>query len=43
MCETWSFILREEHKVKVFENSVLGKISGHKTEKEKGLRKLHNK
>ena len=36
-------ILREEHKVKVFENSVLGKIFGHKTEKEKGWRNVHNK
>jgi len=41
--KTWSLILSEEHKMKVFENSVLGKIFGRKTEKEKGWRKLHNK
>jgi hypothetical protein len=29
-CETWSVILREEHRLMVFENSVLRRISGSK-------------
>jgi hypothetical protein len=29
-CETWSLILREEHKLKVFENIVLRRIFGPK-------------
>jgi hypothetical protein len=28
--ETWPLTLREEHKLKVFQNRVLGKIIGHK-------------
>jgi hypothetical protein len=28
-CETWSLTLREEHKLRVFENRVLRKILGH--------------
>jgi hypothetical protein len=31
-CETWSFILREEHRLRVFENRVLREIFG--TERE---------
>jgi len=31
-CETWSLILREEHRPKVFENRVLRKIFGPKEE-----------
>jgi hypothetical protein len=27
-CETWSLILREEHRLRVFENRVLRKIYG---------------
>jgi hypothetical protein len=27
-CETWSLTLREEHRLRVFENRVLRKISG---------------
>jgi hypothetical protein len=27
-CESWSFTLREEHKVKLFENRVLRRILG---------------
>jgi hypothetical protein len=27
-CETWSLILREEHRLRVFENRVLRRISG---------------
>jgi hypothetical protein len=29
-CETWSLLLREEHRLKVFENRVLRKIFGPK-------------
>jgi hypothetical protein len=29
-CETWSLTLREEHKLRVFENRVLRKIFGPK-------------
>ena len=29
-CETWSLTLREEHKLRVFENKVLRKIFGAK-------------
>jgi hypothetical protein len=31
-CETWSIVLREEHKMKVFINSMLVKMLGHKME-----------
>jgi hypothetical protein len=31
-CETWSLTLREEHRLRVFENSVLRKIFGPKME-----------
>jgi hypothetical protein len=41
-CETWSFTLREEHRLRVFENSVLRKIFGPKGEKDGSWRKLHN-
>jgi hypothetical protein len=30
VCETWSLTLREEHRLRVFENRVLRKISGPK-------------
>ena len=43
VCETWSLILREERRIRVFENRVLRRIIGPKwdevTEK---WRKLHN-
>jgi hypothetical protein len=29
-CETWSLILREEHRLRVFENKVLRRIFGPK-------------
>jgi hypothetical protein len=29
-CETWSLALREEHRLRVFENRVLGRIFGPK-------------
>jgi hypothetical protein len=41
--ETWSLTLRNEHKLRVFENRVLRKISGPKRDEETGeWRKLHN-
>jgi hypothetical protein len=42
-CETWSLILREEHRLRVFENRVLRRIFGPKKDEVTGeLRKLHN-
>jgi hypothetical protein len=41
-CETWSLTLREEHRLKVFENRVLRKIFGPKREEDGSWRKLHN-
>jgi hypothetical protein len=42
-CETWSLILREEHKLRVFENRVLRRILGSKRDEVTGdWRKLHN-
>ena len=42
-CETWSFTLREEYRLRVFENKVLRKIFGAKKNKITGeWRKLHN-
>ena len=42
-CETWSLTLREEHRLRVFENRVLSRIFGPKRDKEAGKwRKLHN-
>ena len=42
-CETWSLILREEHRLRVLENKVLRKIFGAKKHEIKGeWRKLHN-
>jgi hypothetical protein len=42
-CETWSLILREEHRLRVFENRVLRRIFGSKwDEVTGGRRKLHN-
>jgi len=41
-CETWSFTLREECRLTVFENRVLREIFGPKTDKETGKwRRLH--
>jgi hypothetical protein len=41
-CETWPLILREEHRLRVFENWLLRRIFGPKTDEESGrLRKLH--
>ena len=42
-CETWSLTLREERKLRVFENMVLRRIFGHKREEVTGeWRRLHN-
>jgi hypothetical protein len=42
-CETWSLTLREDHRVRVFENRVLRRIFGPKREEVKGeWRKLHS-
>jgi hypothetical protein len=43
MYETWSLTLREEHRLKVFENRVLRRIFGPKRVEVTGeWRKLHN-
>jgi hypothetical protein len=43
ICETWSLTLREEHKLRVFENRVLRSIVGPKRDGVTGgWRKLHN-
>jgi hypothetical protein len=42
-CETWSLTLREEHRLRVFENRVLRRICGPKRDEVTGeWRKLHN-
>jgi hypothetical protein len=42
-CGTWSLTLREEHRVRVFENRVLRRIFGPKRDEVMGeWRKLHN-
>jgi hypothetical protein len=41
-CEIWSLILREEHRLRVLENTVLRKIFGPKMEEDGSWRKLHN-
>jgi hypothetical protein len=35
-CETWSLTLREEHRLRVFENRVLGRIFGTKRDEVTG-------
>jgi hypothetical protein len=40
--ETWSVTLREEHRLKVFENRVLRRIFGPKREEDGSWRKLYN-
>jgi hypothetical protein len=43
-CETWSLTLREEHRLRVFENRVLRRIFGPKRDEVTGeWRKLHNR
>jgi hypothetical protein len=42
-CETWSLMLREKHRLRVFENRVLRRIFGLKRDEVAGeWRKLHN-
>ena len=42
-CETWSLTLREESKLRVFENMVLRRIFGPRSDEVKGeWRRLHN-
>jgi hypothetical protein len=42
-CEIWSLTLREEHRLRVFENRVLRRIFGPKRDEVTGeWRKLHN-
>ena len=42
-CETWSLRLREEHRLRVFENRVLRRIFGPRRDEVTGeWRKLHN-
>jgi len=38
-CETWSLTLREEHRLRVFENRVLRRIFGPKRDKVTGIEK----
>jgi hypothetical protein len=43
VCETWSLILRVEHRLRVFENRMLRRIFGPKSkEVTGGVRKVHN-
>jgi hypothetical protein len=42
-CETWSLTIREEHRLRLFENRVLRRIFGPKRDEVTGeRRKLHN-
>ena len=42
-CETWSLTLREERRLRLFEDRVLGRIFGSKRDEVTGeWRKLHN-
>jgi hypothetical protein len=42
-CETWSLTLREDHRLRMFENKVLRRIFGPKRDEVTGeWRKLHN-
>jgi len=42
-CETWPLTLREEHRLRVFENRVLRKIFGLRSDEIRGeWRRLHN-
>jgi hypothetical protein len=36
-CETWSLTLREEHRVRVFENRVIRRMYGPKRDEETGV------
>ena len=41
-CETWSFTLREECRLRVFENRILRRIFGHKGNENGERRRLQN-
>jgi hypothetical protein len=41
-CKTWSISLREEHRLRVSENTVLRMIFGSEGEEDRSWRKLHN-
>jgi hypothetical protein len=41
-CETWSLTLREEHRLRFFENRVLRRIFGRKREEDSSWIKLNN-
>jgi hypothetical protein len=41
-CETWSLTLREERRLRVFENRVLRRIFGSKRDEDGSWKKLHN-
>jgi hypothetical protein len=41
-CEAWSLTVREEHRLKVFENRELRRIFGPKRDEDGSWRKLHN-
>jgi hypothetical protein len=42
-CKSWSLTLREEYRLRVFENRVLSRLFGPKREEEAGIwRRLHN-
>jgi hypothetical protein len=41
-CETWSLTLKEERRLRVFENRVLRRIFGPKREENGSWRKLYN-
>jgi hypothetical protein len=41
-CGTWSLTLGEEHRLRVFENRVLGRIFGPKREEDGSWSRLHN-
>ena len=42
VCETWSFTLREESRLRVFENRILRRIFGPKRDENGEWRRLHN-
>jgi hypothetical protein len=41
-CDAWSLTLREERRVRVFENRILRRIFGLKTHENEEWRRLHN-
>jgi hypothetical protein len=42
-CDTWSLAIREEHRMRVFENRVLRRMYGPRSDEVKGgRRRLHN-